>query len=144
MAWPAQVYCTLQMLAGAEADGSDEAMQCIASMRPWGEEDRWLIAIVGRVLEGRTSGEEQSSVTFDRALATGGARRDHPALESPKPSLEGRTSGEEQRSVTFDRALATEGVRLVWWPGGGGSCISGLRLDTHRLNYDSTVSRRLL
>lgn len=71
--WYTQVYCTLQMLAAAEAGGADGAMERIVGMRPWGEEDRWLVAIVGRVLEGRSSGEEQSSVTFDRALATGGA-----------------------------------------------------------------------
>lgn len=62
--WLEAIYVTLQRMgvAGGEASG--------AAAR---QADTWLLSIVHRVLEGQRTGEEQSFVKFDRALATGGA-----------------------------------------------------------------------
>ena len=72
------MYCTLQLLA-AESAGDDAApLEHIAHMRPASAADEWLLAVVDRVLRGLATGDEQSAVTFDRALATGGAQSSAP------------------------------------------------------------------
>ena len=62
-----QVYLTYQTTASAGDESRDVATP------PRSDADAWLLAIVERVLAGQDTGDEQSSVSFDRALATGGA-----------------------------------------------------------------------
>jgi len=64
------VYLTCQKVTGAAPphaghEGADLQQQS-------DDNDAWLLAIVERVLAGQESGDEQSAVSFDRALATGG------------------------------------------------------------------------
>ena len=63
------MYLTYQLTT----DAATESAATLATLRPRNDADAWLLAIVERVLAGQETGDEQSSVRFDRALATGGA-----------------------------------------------------------------------
>ncbi|CAD7699836.1 unnamed protein product [Ostreobium quekettii] len=66
-----QVYITLQTLLMREGRG-DAVSDCM-DLRPKSENDGWLLSIVQKTIDGQLTGEEQSLVKFDRALATRGA-----------------------------------------------------------------------
>ena len=63
-----QVYLTYEkVLGGALRHAVGET-----GPQQQSDDDAWLLAIVERVVAGQESGDEQSAVSFDRALATGG------------------------------------------------------------------------
>eukprot|EP00897_Mesotaenium_endlicherianum_P003516 jgi/Mesen1/3192/ME000184S02242 len=62
-----QVYITLQRMGVVPTPAPS------AAGRETAGDDQFLHSIIYRVLEGQRTGEEQSLVKFDRALATGGA-----------------------------------------------------------------------
>ncbi len=65
-----QVYLTCQRVTGAAPLRADSGAN--PEQQSDADDDAWLLAIVERVLAGQESGDEQSAVSFDRALATGG------------------------------------------------------------------------
>lgn len=62
----------MQMVMRQEAELDQAHLEQLQALRQWKEDDQWLLSIVDRVLSGKDSGDEQTAVVFDRALATSG------------------------------------------------------------------------
>ena len=97
-----QVYLTCQRVTGAAPlrAGSEANPE----QQNYGN-DAWLLAIVERVLAGQESGDEQSAVSFDRALATGGT---HAGVPPTRPSVSHHPCVQ-----TFINVFATGGTHML-------------------------------